>query len=79
MIAYIAIFDDSEQEHRIKYYFENSLMNVTALNETLGYEKAAIIAKTAFAEGLSLRQAAIKCRFISEEDFDKIMKPKKLI
>jgi len=64
---------------RIKYYFENSLMNVTALNETLGYEKAAIIAKTAFAEGLSLRQAAIKCRFISEEDFDKIMKPKKLI
>ncbi len=64
---------------RIEFYFENSLMNVTALNETLGYEKAATIAKTAFAKGLSLRQAAIKCGFISENDFDEIMKPEKLI
>ncbi|MDD2636072.1 MAG: class II fumarate hydratase [Bacteroidales bacterium] len=64
---------------RIKFYFENSLMNVTALNETLGYEKAAIIAKKAYTEGLSLKQAAIKCQYISERDFDKIMNPTKLI
>ncbi|MDD4149123.1 MAG: class II fumarate hydratase [Bacteroidales bacterium] len=64
---------------KIEFYLENSLMNVTALNETLGYERAAIIAKTAFNDGLSLRQAALKCGFISEKDFDKIMQPKNLI
>jgi fumarate hydratase class II len=64
---------------KISYYLENSLMNVTALNETIGYEKAAKIAKMAYEKGLSLKEAAVLSGFISEKDFDEIMKPEKLI
>lgn len=64
---------------KISYYLENSLMNVTALNETIGYDKAAKIAKMAYEKGLSLKEAAVLSGFISETDFDEIMKPEKLI
>ncbi|MBN2778799.1 MAG: class II fumarate hydratase [Bacteroidales bacterium] len=64
---------------KINHYFEISLMNVTALNETIGYEKAAKIAKIAHEKGLSLKKAAILSGFISEKEFDQIMKPEKLI
>jgi fumarate hydratase class II len=58
---------------RIKEHLQNSLMLVTALNPYLGYEKAAKIAQTAYAEGITLKEAAIKLKFLTEEEFDRYM------
>ena len=54
-------------------------MLVTSLNKFLGYDKATIIAKKAFRDNLSLKEAAKKLKLISEKDFDKIVDPKKMI
>ena len=64
---------------RINEHLNNSLMLVTALNKHIGYDKAAKIAKKSFKEKLTLKQAAIKLRFVSSADFDKIVQPKKMI
>ena len=66
-------------EDKIKYYNENSLMLVTALNEKIGYEKAAMIAKKAYTENMSLKDAATSSGIISEKDFDEIIDLKKMI
>jgi fumarate hydratase, class II len=58
---------------------ENSLMLVTALNPHIGYEKAAGIAKLAFKENLTLKEAAIKTGHVSEEDYDLWVKPEKMV
>lgn len=58
---------------------ENSLMNITALNDIIGYEKSAEIAKYAYKNNLSLKEAAIQTRIISLEDFERYVKPKDLI
>ena len=57
----------------------NSLMLVTALNPYIGYENAARTAKKAFAENISLRQAAAELGFLSEEKFDEIFHPEEMI
>ena len=54
-------------------------MLVTALNESIGYDNAAKIAKKAFSENLTLKEAAIKLNLVSEKDFEKIVDPKKMI
>ena len=54
-------------------------MLVTALNKSIGYDNAAKIAKKAFDENLTLRQAALKLQLISEREFDNIVNPKKMI
>ena len=54
-------------------------MLVTALNEHIGYDNAAKIAKKAFKENLTLKEAAIKLRLVKESDFDKIVVPKKMV
>ncbi len=64
---------------RIRQNLENSLMLVTALNPHIGYENAAKIAKTAHREGLTLRQAAVKLQILSEEEFDRIVRPEQMI
>lgn len=64
---------------KVDNYLEMSLMLVTALNEKIGYEKAAIIAKTAHKENISLRQAALNSGYIAAEEFDLIVDPKKMI
>ena len=56
-----------------------SLMLVAALNEKIGYENAAKIAKAAFNQGVNLREAAINSKLISGEDYDKIVNPNNLI
>ncbi len=66
-------------EDQIEAHLKNSLMLVTALNPHIGYDKAAEIAKTAFAKGLSLRDAAIQSGYVSAEDFDKLVDPSKMI
>ena len=63
----------------INDHLNNSLMLVTALNKTIGYDNAAKIAKKAFNENLTLKEAALKLNLISEKKFDKIIDPKKMI
>lgn len=66
-------------EEKMRYYVEHSLMLVTSLNPYIGYENAAKTAKTAFAQGISLKEAAVKLGFLSAEKFDEIVKPEKMI
>jgi fumarate hydratase, class II len=62
-------------ESRIRKHLENSLMLVTALNPHIGYEKAAQISLTAYREGLTLRQAALKLGFLTAGQFDEWVRP----
>jgi len=59
----------------IQAHLDDSLMLVTALNPHIGYDKAAQIAKKAFGQGLTLKQAAVALGFVSEEDFDRWVRP----
>ncbi|MGE8205102.1 class II fumarate hydratase [Heyndrickxia sp. NPDC080065] len=56
-----------------------SLMLVTALNPHIGYEKAAEIAKLAFKEGTTLKEAAIKTGYVTEEQYKDWINPKKMV
>lgn len=66
-------------EEKIKENLEKSLMLVTALNPKIGYDKATNLAKTAHAEGLTLRQAAIRLGYMTEEQFDRWLRPKDML
>lgn len=59
----------------IKQHLESSLMLVTALSPLVGYANAAKIAKTAHAEDLTLKEAAVKLGFVTAEQFDEHVKP----
>jgi fumarate hydratase class II len=63
----------------IQHHMEQSLMLVTALNPHIGYEKAAFIAKKAHAEQLTLKQAAVQSGLLTEEQFDRIVRPEEMI
>ncbi|KAI6192478.1 Fumarate hydratase [Aphelenchoides fujianensis] len=56
-----------------------SLMLVTALNEHIGYDKAALIAKTAHKNGTTLKEEAVKLGILSAEDFDKYVRPEEML
>ena len=56
-----------------------SLMTVTALNPYIGYENAAKVAKLAFRENITLRDATLKLGFMTEEEFDKAYDLSKMI
>ena len=64
---------------RIEENLQNSLMLVTALNPHIGYENAAKIAKKAYADHLSLKQAALELCLITEQQFDEWVVPKDMI
>ena len=64
---------------KIQAYLDESLMLVTALNPHIGYENAAKEAKTAFAEGITLREAAVRLGFLTAEAFDQIVRPEKMV
>ncbi len=66
-------------EEKLNRNLESSLMLVTALNPHIGYEKAAVIAKTAFDQGLTLKEAAISLELLTEEDFDRFVDPTKMV
>lgn len=57
----------------------NSLMLVTALNPYIGYENAAKVAKKAFQDGCSLREACLALGFLSAERFDEIFHPEQMV
>ncbi|QQN74448.1 class II fumarate hydratase [Croceicoccus sp. YJ47] len=63
------------REDNIAKGVENSLMLVTALAPTIGYDKAAAIAKDAHARNITLREAAIDSGHVTGEDYDRIVKP----
>ena len=63
----------------IKDNLENSLMLVTALNPHIGYENAAKIARKAHKEHITLRQAAIGLKLVTDEEFTQWVDPKKMI
>ena len=62
----------------IAKYLHNSLMLVTALNQHIGYDKAALIAKKAHKEDISLKEAAKLLGFLSEAQFDEYVQAEKM-
>ncbi|WP_040225486.1 class II fumarate hydratase [Bhargavaea cecembensis] len=66
-------------KEKIQELLDNSLMLVTALNPHIGYENAAKIAKTAHAEGTTLKESAVKSGLLTAEQFDEWVVPSKMI
>lgn len=64
---------------KIREHLEESLMTVTALSPVIGYEKAAEVAKKALREGTTLRVAALDLGVVTEEKFDEIMDPERMV
>lgn len=58
---------------KIQHNLNHSLMLVTALNPYIGYEKAANIAKLAYANNITLKEAALELNYVTEEQFDQYM------
>jgi len=65
--------------NRIEEYVERSLMLVTALSPIIGYDKASRIAHFAMDNELTLRAAALKLGFVTEELFDRVVDPAKMV
>ena len=65
--------------HNIAELMERSLMLVTALAPTIGYDNATKIAKTAHKNGTTLREEAIALGFVSAEEFDKVVRPQDML
>ena len=63
----------------IERFLGNSLMLVTALNPVIGYDNAAKIAKKAFKEGITLKDAALALKLLTAEEFDKAIVPRKMV
>jgi fumarate hydratase class II len=66
-------------EARIRELTQRSLMLVTALAPEIGYEHAAAIAKAAHARGTTLREEAIRLGYVSAAEFDRLVRPEKMI
>ena len=64
---------------RIKSLLDNSLMLVTALSPKIGYDNAAKVAKNALKNGTTLKEEALKTGLMNENEFDKIVDPKKMV
>ncbi|MBS3903811.1 MAG: class II fumarate hydratase [Simkania sp.] len=64
---------------QINKHLNNSLMLVTCLNPKIGYDKAAKIAAKAYHEHLSLKQACLELGFLTEKEFDEIVRPENMI
>lgn len=64
---------------RIATYVDNSLMLVTALTPHIGYDKAAQIAKKAYEEDITLKEAAVALGFLTAEEFDCWVKPENMV
>ncbi len=63
---------------QIQHFLTNSLMLVTALNPHIGYDRAAKVAKKAYAEGTTLREACVDLGFLTGEEFDKLVRPEQM-
>lgn len=65
-------------EDRMEELVEKSLMLVTALSPHIGYEKSAKIAKKAFADNSSLKEAALDLGYVTEEEYDRWVDAKEM-
>lgn len=66
----------SDQDALLTY---GSLMLVTCLNPVIGYDMASKVAKNAHKKGLTLKQSAMELKALSEEDFNKFVKPELML
>ena len=66
-------------EPRIRELMQRSLMLVTALAPKIGYDKAALVAKAAHANSTTLREEAIRLGFVSGKEFDRLVRPEKMV
>ena len=66
-------------EERIRDLMERSLMLVTALAPKIGYDNATKVAKTAHKNGTTLREEAVGLGFVTEDEFDAIVRPENMI
>ncbi|EEF58911.1 class II fumarate hydratase [Pedosphaera parvula] len=64
---------------KIKEYVDRSLMLVTALSPVIGYDKASQIAHYAMNNDLTLKDAALKLGFVTEDEFDRVVDPAKMV
>jgi fumarate hydratase class II len=64
---------------QIDLHLKNSLMLVTALNPKIGYDKAAKVAKKAYQEQISLREAAVALGYLTGEEYDAIVRPEQMV
>ncbi len=71
-IEHCAVGIDINQD-KIDYYVKNCLMLVTSLNQKIGYDKAAKIAKKAHHEKISLKESTLALGYLTAEEFDKIV------
>src|SRR5689334_7003739 len=67
------------REDNIKAALDRSLMLVTALAPKIGYDKAAEIAKTAHKRGTTLREEALRLKYVTADEFDSIVRPQDMI
>ena len=63
---------------RIHTLVTQSLMLVTALSPKIGYDNAAAIAKQAYHENLTLKEACVRAGYMTEEEYDQIVRPEKM-
>ena len=71
--------DLQADEKRIQNFMENSLMLVTALTPQIGYDKSAEIAKSAHLRGTTLKEEAVRLKYLTEKEFDRLVCPKDMI
>lgn len=64
---------------KLEFYLNNSLMLVTALNQHIGYDAAAKIAKHAHESGGTLKQSAKELGILEEEEFEKLVRPEQML
>jgi fumarate hydratase class II len=74
-----AVAGVTANRERIAELVAQSLMLVTALNPTIGYDRAAEVAKKAHREGTTLKAAALALGYVSEEEFDEIVRPERMV
>ena len=73
------VADIEPDRERIDQLMRNSLMLVTALNPRIGYDAAASVAKKAYAEGSSLKDAAVALGLVSVQQFDEWVRPEEMV
>ncbi|MGB1405499.1 MAG: class II fumarate hydratase [Parvibaculales bacterium] len=73
------VVDIKANEDNIAALMERSLMLVTALAPKIGYDNATTVAKTAHKNGTTLREEAVKGGYVTEEEFDTIVRPEDMI
>ena len=74
-----AIAGIEPNEERIEHNLYNSLMLVTALNPHIGYDKSAEVAKKAYKDNITLREAIIELGYLTGDEFDKLVQPADMI